>query len=82
MLGKNYNSKQYYNMKCCCGRKNGFATKFIEFIKIISIGKFATKLYYNGKGFKGSVATGILTILITLFLVGYVVIIFWDIIHR
>ena len=69
-------------MKCLCSRKNGIGAKFIEFLRLISIGKFATKLYYNGKGFKGSVATGILTILITLFLVGYCVLLFSDIIHR
>jgi len=46
------------------------------------MGKFATKLYYNGKGFKGSVLTGVLTIIMTLFLVGYAVILFGDIIRR
>jgi hypothetical protein len=69
-------------MKWCCSRKNGIGAIVIEFLRLISIGKFATKLYYNGKGFKGSVATGILTILITLFLVGYCVLLFWDIVHR
>ena len=69
-------------MKCWCSRKNGIGAKLIEFLRIISIGKFATKLYYNGKGFKGSVLTGILTIFITLFLVGYFIILFWDILHR
>ncbi len=61
-------------MKCSCSNKIG--EKIIEFLQIISIGKFATKLYYNGKAFKGSVATGMLTILITMFLIGYSVILF------
>ena len=46
------------------------------------MGKFSTKLYYNGQGFKGSVATGILTVLITLFLISYGMIVFWNIVHR
>ena len=69
-------------MKWCCSRKNGIGAKFIEFLRLISLGKFATKLYYNGKGSKGSVVTGILTILITLFLLGYCVVLFWAIAHR
>ncbi len=69
-------------MKYCCSRKKGVGTKLIDLLKLISMGKFATKLYYNGKGFKGSVLTGILTIIMTLFLVGYAVILFGDIIRR
>ena len=69
-------------MKCSCSGKKGIGTKLIGLLKLISMGKFATKLYYNGKGFKGSVATGILTIIMTLFLFGYAVILFWDIAHR
>jgi hypothetical protein len=51
-------------------------------LRIISLGKFTTKLYYNGKGSKGSVVTGILTIIITLFLAGYAVNLFSAIINR
>jgi len=46
---------------------------------MISIGKFATKLYYNGKGFKGSLATGILTIIFALLLAYYAAIVFSNI---
>lgn len=69
-------------MKLCCSRKNDFAEKTAEFLRSISMGKYATKLYYNGKAFKGSIATGILTIFITLIFIGYVVILFYDIINR
>jgi hypothetical protein len=54
----------------------------IEYIKMISIGKFATKLYYNGKGFKGSLATGILTIIFSISLAIYAIYIFADIYYR
>jgi len=51
-------------------------------LKTISLGKISTKLYYNGKGTKGSVATGILTIILTLLLASYAIILFRDIIDR
>ena len=69
-------------MKCCCCRKKLDSEQIAEFLRTISMGKFATKLYYNGKAFKGSITTGILTILFTLFFVGYVLILFQGIINR
>jgi hypothetical protein len=69
-------------MRCCCRRRNGCGAKMIEYIKMISIGKFATKLYYNGKGFKGSLATGILTIILSISLAIYAIYIFADIYYR
>lgn len=69
-------------MKCFCCRKHGVSEKITEFLRTISMGKYSTKLYYNGKAFKGSISTGLLTILIALFLVGYVVILFSAIINR
>jgi hypothetical protein len=62
--------------------KRGCLDKVNGFLRMISMGKFATKLYYQGKGFKGSVATGILTVFMTLFLVYYFCILFWSIINR
>ena len=69
-------------MKCGCSRKKGVGAKIIELLRTISMGKFATKLYYKGKGYKGSVAIGILTVIITSFLVVYAVLLFWEIINR
>ncbi len=69
-------------MRCCCSSKKGVTECIIEFLRTISMGKYSTKLYYNGKGFKGSIYTGILTILFSLFFVGYVVILFSAIIKR
>jgi hypothetical protein len=66
-------------MKCSCSRKKGTCKNIIEIIRMISIGKFATKLYYNGKGFKGSLATGILTIIFALLLAYYAAIVFSNI---
>ena len=64
------------------GKRKGFVAKLSNLLKQISFGKIQTKLYYNGKSSKGSVATGILTIFLTLSLVGYAVFLFWDIIDR
>jgi hypothetical protein len=60
----------------------GVGAKIMELLRTISMGKFATKLYYKGKGYKGSVAIGILTVIITSFLVVYAVLLFWEIINR
>jgi hypothetical protein len=68
--------------KCCCSRKNGLSEKISEFLRCISLGKYSTKLYFNGKAFKGSVATGILTVFISIFLVIYSGILFNDIINK
>jgi hypothetical protein len=68
-------------MASCCSKK-GCIDKGREFLKIISIGKYSTKLYYRGKGFKGSVLTGILTVLMTLFLIYYFIVVFWEIINH
>jgi len=69
-------------MKCCCSRTKGTCKKIIEVIRIFSIGKFSTKLYYNGKGYKGSVATGVLTIILALLFSFYTVKVFSDIFDR
>ncbi len=66
-------------MKFRCSRKKGIGAKLIDLLRKISLGKFPTKLYYQGKGYKGSVATGILTIIMTLFFVEYSLVVFWEI---
>jgi hypothetical protein len=35
-------------MKYNCSRKNGIPAKLSELLRLISMGKFSTKLYYNG----------------------------------
>lgn len=69
-------------MRCCCLSKKSVTECIVEFLRTISLGKYSTKLYYNGKASKGSILTGILTILFSLFFVGYVVILFSAIINR
>jgi hypothetical protein len=66
-------------MTCSCSRKKGKCKQITELIKNISIGKYSTKLYYNGRGFKGSMATGIFTIIYVLLLVSYAGLVFSDI---
>jgi uncharacterized protein YqgC (DUF456 family) len=46
---------------------------------MISIGKYQTKLYYKGRGFKGSLCTGILTLILSFLLIYYAVLVFKDI---
>ena len=65
-----------------CTRKNSVCKKLIEFLKEISIGQYPTKLYYNGKGFKGSTSTGFLTIVFAFFLTFYAYFIFSSIFQR
>ena len=68
-------------MRWRCSRKKRIGSKSIEILRIISIGIFAKKLYFNGKGVKGPVVTGILSIIITIFFGGYSVLLFSDIIY-
>jgi sorbitol-specific phosphotransferase system component IIC len=47
-----------------------------DIMQLISIGKYQTKLFHNGKGFKGSLSTGILTIILSLLLFYYTILVF------
>ena len=53
--------------------------KFTEIIDRISFGKYQTKFFYNGRGYKGSFTTGILTIILSILLIYYAVFVFGQI---